>query len=98
MRWIPVFLALAGVALAAEASEAFRAVVARLAIKGAHPEGRILVDYGNHARLYRCGDVVDEKLGIKLHAFSVEGGTAVLVFQDQTGAQVSRKVGIRWKP
>ncbi len=91
-------VALVGAALAAEPSEALRSRVEAIAITGAHPKGMILVDYGGHSRLYRRGEVVDEKLGIKLHAFTVEGSTAVLVFQDRSGSQVSRKVGIRWKP
>ena len=76
----------------AEPSEAFRAFVANVVIKAARADGRVIIDRGIEVRLFRIGDVVDARVGIKLYSVTVDSGVGTVVFQEMTGALLARKV------
>jgi hypothetical protein len=69
-----------------EPSPEFRAFVAGLKISGIFlgTNARILAD----SRVYRVGDTLDRERGIRL--LSVDGDPRKIVFEDKTGARVSR--------
>jgi hypothetical protein len=74
-------------------SEAFRKFVQELSVMAAIEDGRLIVKQGAVAHVYRTGDVLDAKSGVKLCSVTFDSGEGVAVFQEKTGAFLSRKVG-----
>ena len=77
-------------------SEAARTFIANLAISGATPSsemrrvGLLYVHNGDHYRAVPVGQAVSDQLGIKVRSVTAESSGVVIVFEEASGALISR--------